>query len=182
MLVTWLNSAPIDDFQISKIDFSRGYPARGQCRMKFSTRADFDEPATSLYDLISDFGKLERVMVRRGASVTRIDPAQDPGTALGWMVGFDWRGQARHMHLQVTRFDRPERISMWGQVDTFDVGIEMSVVALNRARSRLIVEADIRPKNMRARLMVQTAKLAKPQLDRRFARKINAFLEQMRTA
>ncbi|MBK4215659.1 hypothetical protein JJJ17_06955 [Paracoccus caeni] len=148
--------------------------------MKFSTRIDTDDSATELFDLIGDFNRLERLMVRRGASVSRIDPAQDPGTALGWNLGFDWRGQPRKLRLQVTRFDRPDRISLAGTADAFDVGVEMTFVALSRSRSRLIFETELRPRNMRARLLVQTAKLAKPQLDKKFARRINDFLSQLR--
>lgn len=148
--------------------------------MKFSTRIDTDEPATKLFDLIGDFNRLERLMMRRGASVSRIDPAQDPGTTLGWLIGFDWRGQPRKLRMEVTRFDRPERISFSGRADSFDLALDMTFVALSRARSRLIVETEIRPRNMRARLMIQTAKLAKPQLDQKFARRINDFLEHLR--
>ncbi|MGR3545436.1 MAG: hypothetical protein ACU0BE_14215 [Paracoccus sp. (in: a-proteobacteria)] len=147
--------------------------------MKFSTRIDTDSAASDLFDTVGNFDRIERMLTRRGAVITRIDPAQEPGTGVGWMIGFDWRGQPRQLRLEVTRYDRPERMSMVGQSDSFDVAIDATVVALGRARSRLIFETGLRPRRMRARLMVQTAKLGKGQLDQRYARRINDFLTDL---
>ena len=58
----------------------------------------------------------------------------------------------------------------------------MTVIALSRTRSRLIFETEIRPRNMKARLMLQTAKLAKPQLDRKFDRRIAEFISDLQQA
>ncbi|MBC9245651.1 hypothetical protein H4P12_02735 [Paracoccus sp. 11-3] len=149
--------------------------------MKFSTRLDVEEPATVLFDQIGNAEQLEKLLVQRGASVTRMDPARESGTALGWVIGFNWRGRRRNLRLKVTRFDRPELILMSGQGDSFDVEIGMSVVALSKSRSRLNFETDVRPRNMRARLLLQTAKLAKPQLDTKFARRVGELLHQLRT-
>ena len=148
--------------------------------MKFSTRIDFDEPVTTLFDRLGSSDNLEKLLVRRGASISRIDSARESGTALGWMIGFDWRGRRRDLRLKVTRFDRPQRISMTGQGDSFDLEIDLSIVALSKSRSRVIFETGIRPRNMRARLLLQTAKLAKPQLDAKFARGVGDLLNQLR--
>lgn len=144
--------------------------------MKFSTRIDIDRPAGDLFDTVANFDRIEHMLSRRGAAVARIDPAQDPGNGIGWDIGFDWRGQARQLRLVVTRHNRPDRMSMTGQSDSLDVEIDATVVALGRARSRLLFETELRPRNMRARLMMQTAKLAKPQLDQRYARRVADYL------
>lgn len=148
--------------------------------MKFSTRFDLDSTAEDLFSTIGDFGKLERMLMRRGASVTRIDPSQEPGTGMGWLFGFDWRGRPRSLRLEVTRFDRPEHLCLAGTSDALDIAMDATVIALSRTRSRLIFEAELRPRNMRARLMLQTAKLAKPQLDRKFERRLGEFLSDLR--
>lgn len=71
---------------------------------------------------------------------------------------------------------------MSGLSDSFDIVVDMTVVALGRNRSRLIFETEIRPRNMRARLMLQTAKLGKGQLDRKFTRRIDAFVAELQPA
>lgn len=150
--------------------------------MKFSTRVDTDKASSELFELISDFSRIEKALVARGAQVRRIDPAQDPGTSLGWAIDFNWRGQRRAVRLDVTRFDRPSRITLEGHSDQFELSIDMTVVALSRAKSRLLFETRIRPRNMRARLLLQTAKLGKTQLDRKYDQRIADFLTHLRAA
>ncbi|WP_111557683.1 SRPBCC family protein [Paracoccus sediminilitoris] len=147
--------------------------------MKFSTRIDTDLPAEKLFEAIGDFDALERMLIGKGASVSRIDPKQEPGITMGWNVGFDWRGRRRDLRLAVTRFDRPEQITMVGRSDALDLLVNATVVALSRVKSRLIFETEVKPRNMKARLMLQTAKLGKGQMDRRFQRRVGAFVTQM---
>ncbi len=150
--------------------------------MKFSTRCDTDICAVDLFARISDFDRIESILLRRGATVQRIDPAQEPGTGMGWNIGFDWRGKARDLRLEVIRFDRPERVSLAGQSDSFTIDTDMTVVALSRTRSRLLFDTNVRPRNMRARLMLQTAKLGRGQLERKFAERIQLFVSELQTA
>lgn len=150
--------------------------------MKFSARFDTDSTAEDLFDMLGDFPRFERMLMNRGASVSRVDPAQGSGVGTGWVIGFKWRGKVRSLRLEVTRHDRPEKLSMAGGSDSLDIAIDATVIALSRSRSRLIFETDIRPRNMKARLMLQTAKLGKPQLDRKFERRIAEFLDDLQTA
>ena len=148
--------------------------------MKFSTRIDTDLPAERLFEVVGNFDALERMVIGRGATVARIDPSNEPGIDMGWNIGFDWRGKARQLRLAVTRFDRPEQMMMAGHSDALDLTVVATVVALSRVKSRLIFETEVRPRNMKARLMLQTAKLGKAQLDRRYQRRIEDFVHQMR--
>lgn len=148
--------------------------------MKFSTRIDTDLPAERLFEVVGNFDALERMVIGRGATVARIDPPNEPGIGMGWNIGFDWRGKARQLRLAVTRFDRPEQMMMAGHSDALDLTVVATVVALSRVKSRLIFETEVRPRNMKARLMLQTAKLGKAQLDRRYQRRIEDFVHQMR--
>lgn len=147
--------------------------------MKFSTRLDRDLPADQLFDAISDLQRIERLLMRRGVQVQRIDPGEPAAAEYGWDLTFDWRGKERRLQLIPTQLDRPERISMRGSSESLDLALDVTVVALSRQRSRLIFETEIRPRNMRARLMIQTAKLGKAQLDRRFERRIQDLVEAM---
>lgn len=144
--------------------------------MKFSTRQDTDLSPEYLFDVISDFDRLERLLTRRGAVVRRVDPAVEPGSGMGWLIGFDWRGKARQLRLDVTRFDRPEFIVMEGSSELFELSLEMTVIALTRTRARLQFELDVRPRSMKARLLLQTAKFGKSQLDRKFALRVAELL------
>jgi len=142
--------------------------------MRFSTRCDVDVPSERLFDAVADFDRIERMLVRRGARVQRVDPAS--GSPMAWIIGFDWRGRARETALAVTRFDRPEGVEMRGQAEALDMAVEASVVALSRQRSRLLLIAHVRPRTMKARLLLQTAKLTKSRLDRNFADRVREYV------
>lgn len=150
--------------------------------MKFSTRIDTNLHAERLFDIVGNFHALERLLIRRGGSVARIDPSNDPDISLGWNIEFEWRGKARRLRLAVTWFDRPDQMMLAGHSETLDLTVVATVVALTRTKSRLISETEIRPRNMKARLMLQTAKLGKAQLDRRYQRLIGDYVQQMQIA
>ena len=147
--------------------------------MKFSTRRDTELTADQLFAAMTNFDRIERMLLRRRVAVTRIDTAQEPETDMGWNIRFDWRGRERDLRLQLVRLDRPERMSISGQSDAFDLALDMTVIALSRSRSRLIYEADIRPRNMRARLIIQTTRLGKAQIDKQYERGIARMVDEL---
>lgn len=147
--------------------------------MKFSTRLDVDLIAESVFDRIADFQQFERIIINRGASVQRLSPADVPGAGMAWDVSFRWRGSDRKLRIEVLRFDRPERITMIGLSPSFDLTFDLTVVALSKARSRLIVEADIRPRTMKSRLLIQTARLSKSSIDKRFAKRVREIFSDL---
>ena len=97
--------------------------ARDGRPMKFSLRQDTGLSADQLFDAISDFARMERMLVRRGAAVRRVDPAHEPGAGMAWDMAFDLRGKRRELRLDVTQFDRPEEIVILGQSEPLDVSI-----------------------------------------------------------
>lgn len=143
--------------------------------MKFSTRTDKDIPAEQLFDSVSDFDRIERILIRRGVSVKRADDMADGKR--GWNLAFDWRGQRRELHLVLVQFDRPEKFALIGDSVPFDIRLDISVVALARNRSRLLFELEVKPRNMRARLILQTAKLGKTQIDRKIETRVSDFVD-----
>ena len=143
--------------------------------MKFSTRIDKEVTAERMFDALADFDRIERMLMRRGVSVNRVNNIS--AGARAWDLAFDWRGQRRELRLVLVQFDRPERLALTGQSTPFDLRIDLSVVALALQRARLIFEIEIKPRNMRARLALQTAKLGKTQIDRKIAKKVADFVE-----
>lgn len=150
--------------------------------MKISTRKDTELSADQLFQSLTDFDRLERFLTLRGAAVTRLDPDQKAATGAGWRIEFDWRGRQRDLRLHVARLDPPEQLVLVGQSEAFDLTITLMVTALSRQRSRLLFETEAKPRNMRARLMLQTAKLGKSQLDRQFDAGVSRLLNEMTKA
>ena len=143
--------------------------------MKFSTRIDKEVTAERMFDALADFDRIERILMRRGVSVTRVDNIS--AGARAWDLAFDWRGQRRALRLVLVQFDRPEKFALTGESAPFELRIDMAVVALARNRSRLMFELEVKPRNMRARLVLQTAKLGKTQIDRKLEAKVSSFVD-----
>lgn len=143
--------------------------------MKFSTRQDRDIPASEMFDAVANFDRIERILIRRGVDVRRRHAGSEDRA--GWDIGFDWRGSRREIKLDLVQFDRPEKIVLNGTSQPLDLVVQMTVIALATNKSRLMFELEATPRNMRARLMLQTAKLGKSALDRKFAKRISEFLD-----
>lgn len=147
--------------------------------MKFSTRQDTDLPAEALFAAMSDFPRMERILVRRGAWLRREDGKGAPGLGSVWRIGFDWRGKAREVELKLTTWEPSERLVFSGQSDLFSLEIAATIVALSPGKSRLLFEVELQPRGIRARLLLQTARLGKAQLDRKFALGIADFVQKL---
>lgn len=145
--------------------------------MQLSTRHDVEMSADALFDSIADFDRLERMMVRGGAKVRRLEPSA--GVPMAWDIQFNWRGRRRDMRMSVTRFDRPDAIEMTGVSDSFDVSMKGDVIALSRDRSRLILTVEVQPRTLKARLMLQTARLTRGSMERQFAQRVAGYVDGM---
>lgn len=145
--------------------------------MKFSTRKDVNMTAQDLFRTLSDFDRLEQVIRNSRAEVTALDPGVEGTKA--WDIGFDWRGRRRVVRFALTRHDPDDALRLNGSSEAFDIVLDLTIVALTRARARVICEADLRPRTMKARLLVQTAKLNKTALDNRFAERVGRMVDQM---
>lgn len=143
--------------------------------MKLSSREDLAAPAEFVFDQLADFGSFEALAMQRGAVITRRDKRDTPGRGLKWDVEFVFRGKPRAIAAEVTRYERPDRLDYQGVSHSFDLTLDVSLVALTRTRTRMQVGLEVKPRTLGARLMVQSAKLGRSNLEARFARRIAAF-------
>ncbi len=147
--------------------------------MKFSTREDIEAPIDYVFSRITDFQGFERQALRRGADVQRIDNAPVPVEGSSWDVAFKFRGKDRKLKAIITRLDRPTEL----RIDTAAIGLDgvtkVELVPLSRNRTRIAVSLDMSPKSLSARLLLQSLKLAKNSLSRRFGMRVTDFAEDV---
>ena len=143
--------------------------------MKFSTREDIAASIDQVFDALCDFESFERQAMRRGAEVQRVDPLTQPGVGMKWKAGFDMRGRRRKIDIELTRFDAPNEMIFAATSSGVDAVFTLELLALSRNRTRLSVALEITPLNLSARLLVQSLKLAKSSLTKRFKLRIADF-------
>jgi len=136
--------------------------------MKFSTREDVEVPIDVVFQALSDFDGFERRALRRGADVERTDTLQANGVGMEWKVGFKFRGRDRTLLPKVTQYDPPNSMEVVSTSGGLEVVLGVELVDLSPARTRMSVGLEMKPNTLSARLLVQSMKLAKANLTKRF--------------
>ena len=147
--------------------------------MKFSTREDVEVPIDQAFALICDFDAYERSAMRRGAEVRRVDDLSKPGVGMKWAASFKMRGKKRNLELEMTRFDQPTEICVLSSTSGINGTGQIELLALLRGRTRILVEFELKPTNLSARLLVQSLKLAKNSLTKRYKLRVAEFAKNI---
>ncbi|MEP4197141.1 MAG: SRPBCC family protein [Aliishimia sp.] len=143
--------------------------------MKFSAKEDIDAPIQNVFEMLSDFETFERSAMRRGAEVQRTSDHVEPGVGITWDVAFVMRGRRRQMALQMVEYEAPTRMKIEAISPSLASNFVLELVALSRGRTRIAVELDLKPKNLSARLLVQSLKMAKTTLTKRFKLRVAEY-------
>ncbi len=147
--------------------------------MKFSTREDIEAPLEYVFSQVSDFAGLERSALRRGADVQRVDQLSVPGPGMIWDTAFDLRGKRRNARLELIQYDPPNGMRFSSGSAAMNGDLVLELVALSRGRTRLSLEAELLPQNLSARLLVQSLKLAKSNLTKRYEMRIATYARDL---
>ncbi|MCB1334110.1 MAG: SRPBCC family protein [Roseivivax sp.] len=136
--------------------------------MKFSAKEDIAAPIASVFAVLEDFDVVERAAMRRGVEVSRQD--SDSGAAQGthWTARFDFRGKPRESSIALSSVSAPETLVFDATTGGLGSQVQLDLVALNPALTRLSMTAELKPHTLAARLMVQSLRLAKGSVEKRF--------------
>jgi len=147
--------------------------------MKFSSREDIEAPVSDVFDMLSEFESFERSAIRRGVEVERLSDATTPQCGMKWRAQFDLRGKRRDLSVELVEFDRPNAMKFQADSQGLDGAMTLELLALSPRRTRLSVDLDLTPKTLSARLLVQSLKLAKSSLTKRFKLRVAGFAKDM---
>lgn len=147
--------------------------------MKFSTNEDIEAPIDAVFEMFCDFESFERSAMRRGAEVQRVDNMAVPGVGMAWRAAFEMRGKPRQIELEMVTFERPHEIVLESTSPGMLGTTSFEMIALSRNRTRIKVELEIKPLNLSARLLVQSLKLAKNSLTKKFRLRVAEYAKGM---
>ncbi|WP_099824283.1 SRPBCC family protein [Oceaniglobus indicus] len=142
--------------------------------MQLGTQHDIAAPIDAVFAACTDFSALERQALRRGIEVERTQGGNDPAKA-AWRLKFAVKGKPRTLDARVERFDKPNGLTVAGQTEGMDVALAVELIALSRVQTRMVLSVVLKPRSMTARMMVQTMKLAKCNLNGRLSRRVGDF-------
>lgn len=147
--------------------------------MKFITKEDIEAPIDLVFEALSDFEGYERQALRRGATVARTDSLTHPGVGMGWDVTFLFRDRKRNMNITVVTFERPNEMAISMKSSGIDGSFCAELMPLSRGRTRISVEAEMKAQNLSARLLIQSLKLARGNLSKRFNVRVADFAQDI---
>ncbi|MDQ7072044.1 MAG: SRPBCC family protein [Rhodobacterales bacterium] len=147
--------------------------------MKFSTKEDIEAPIAHVFSKISDFDSFENSARRRGAEIARADNMEDTGVGMCWDVGFMMRGKQRQIVIELEGYDAPNTLEFVSRSKGLGGIMTVDLVALSRGRTRLGLDLELNPQTLSARLLVQSLKLARGNLNKRFHLRVADYAKDM---
>lgn len=132
--------------------------------MKFTAREDIEAPIGKVWAVVTDYDSFELAALRRGVEVAR----QGTPAAPAWQVAFTFRGKRRQIALQLDRAEEPGLLAFAAEGRMLQGDLVMELVELGPRRTRMTVTAELRPLTLAARLFLQSVKLARGRVTRRY--------------
>jgi uncharacterized protein YndB with AHSA1/START domain len=143
--------------------------------VEFSSKEDINASVEQVFAILSDIEAVERQALRRGVEVRRTTPHQEPAAGMGWQAVFKFRGRKRTSDISLTEFTPPSRMVFESRTGGLETRFEIDLMELSRAHTRVTTTALLMPKTLSARLLVQSMKLAKSKIARRYAVRMAQF-------
>lgn len=140
--------------------------------MKFSTRTDIEAPIDHVFAEVSDFSTFERSAMRRGAKVQRVDSQDVRGPGMAWQTEFTFRGKTREVRIDLEDYEEPVMLGFAGKSAGLTGFCEIELIALSPKKTRMRVSLDLKPHTLSARLLIQSIKLAKGTVDKKFEARV----------
>ncbi len=141
--------------------------------MKLTAKCDIEAPASFAYACLTDFAGWEREAARRAVEVER--PADLPlsGVGAGWRIRFPFRGKVRKVLVRLKTLMQDNSVSFTMDSPSMEGDTVAEVMALSPRRTRLRVAVTVKPKTLAARLFLNTLRLAKGRVQRRFDARVH---------
>ena len=143
--------------------------------MKLSGRTDIGAPVAFVFAALSDFESWERSAMRRGADVNRTDKLRVPGVGMTWQARFAWRGRERQLQVRLKKLEPQTAMALDFDGPSVEGTLNIELVELAAKRTRLLMQVEAKPRTLAARLFVQSMRLAKGRVQRRYDARLTSI-------
>jgi len=143
--------------------------------MNFISKQNINAPATHVFQQLSDFEFYESYAMRVGAQVERMDTFTEPQPGMCWNITGHFRGKDRNLELTLDSYYPTDALSYTCMTKSLNAVINFDVIPLSHTETRLTAKVDIQANGLSARVALQSAKLAKKTLDRKFDARMHDF-------
>ncbi|MFM2354554.1 MAG: hypothetical protein RLZZ528_290 [Pseudomonadota bacterium] len=138
--------------------------------MRFAAKEDINAPVAAVYAALTEFETFERLAMAKGAEITR---SGGPGAGTVWDIGFKLRGRKRQVRATLSAAEAPGGLRFVGASPNLDLVLAVSLVALAQQKTRMNVDFEVTPRTLAARIVLQSARLGKSRLTRKFQKRVH---------
>ena len=96
-----------------------------------------------------------------------------------WQAEFGFRGKPRTVEICLAEYSPPEQLIFDNASGGLEARLVIDLVALSRTRTRINLATELKPTTLSARLLVQSLKLAKGGLDKRFRHRVAGMAKEL---
>lgn len=132
--------------------------------MKFVASEDIQASASDIWSALTDFDRMEGVARARNVKVTRMGMHPLPK----WEVEFGYRDKPRLAEVAVVSLEEPIHLTIYGLGKSLEGDVRVDLQILGPNRTRMTVETEIKARSLSARLFLQSLKLAKSRINKRY--------------
>lgn len=140
--------------------------------MRFTTKQDIEAPLDFVYRTMTDFESWERSAMRRGVEVERTDKLSRPGPGMTWASRFSYRGKKRAIDLRLVMMEPPSTLAFSAQSNAVEGTAKLDLMEMSARRTRVHVVVEVSPRSLAARLFLQSLRLARGRIDRKFEQRV----------
>lgn len=140
--------------------------------MRFASKQDIEAPIADTFRIITDFEAWERAAMRRGADVARTDKLRSVMPGLKWLARFAYRGRTRELDLELKQIETPSMLRFAGTSQAIEGTAVIELMEMGAKRTRMHVVFELTPRSLTARLFLQSMRLARNRIDRRFDQRV----------
>ncbi|MDR0807927.1 MAG: SRPBCC family protein [Gemmobacter sp.] len=147
--------------------------------MKLNARGDIEAPLEVVFTSFADTGYWEAAASHRGAEVTRTDRLHAVGPGMAWNVGFRFRGKRRQLSVKLIAMEPEQKMVFHVIGGSFDAFVTLDFMELSARHSRVNVATEVKPRNLAARVFIQSMRLARSKLERRYETRIGTLCHEV---
>lgn len=145
--------------------------------MKLTSREDIEAPIAQVHAVLMDFDYFETAARRRGAEITRETRDGKPF----WTTSFLFRAKQRNVTVTLQDHQEPSLFRFGFASPNLKGEVQIELISIGPRRTRMSSSLDVRPQTLAARLVIQSLKLARGRVLRRYRKRMAQFTALIET-
>lgn len=147
--------------------------------MNLETTYELDAPAEYVFKRITDHADFEALLMGYGANIERLDDEISLNVGMKWAIDGNFRGKQRQVEVSLTQLIENELVSYASESKDVNATVDMKLEALSPKQTRFSIDMTPKANTISARLILQSAKLARKTLEKRVNRRFADFCQRL---